>query len=372
MKSLFRIQTKSPTADGKSLLWVVLLASGLLLVGKGLAATSTSPPHLKPAQEILMGILPKSCGDLLPDEDGNLWCSDLLRKSIVKITPSGKEPEILEGAKLFPGGLEFPGRLSLSGSLLAVEDHNMSLHIVNVKTRRHVQTIPYEVLHGEVRINPSAGFTLWNDRILYTGLGFQGAPPSFDQPAQALTLFSTDLDGRGLDILKQENLPAAARIGRTLFGTGFSAPVPHGRMAVCQALPGRLLLLGPGGKVLRETPVRGLDVPAISREVLAHEDLQAETLAATPHIAGIFVVKDWIALVIERPSPAGPRLTASWLTLDLDPVKEEVIELPAQLSKWDVVARIICDRQEGVLFLVRRQQPGTVPSARLFRSQVIW
>lgn len=372
MRSLFRIRSKSVSAIVKRRLWASLVVATLFLAGGGSAATSAPPPRLKPAQEILSGVLPSSCGDLAPDEDGNLWCSDLLQRTIVKITPDGKRAETLESGHLFPGGLDGPGRLSISGSLLAVDDLNQTIHMVDVKAKRHIRTIPYDVLHGEARINPSAGFALWNERILFTGLGFESAPPPFDQPAQVMTLFSTGLDGRGLDIVRREALSASARPARALFGTGYCAPVRHGGMAVCQSLPGRLTLLGPGGKVLRETALPGFEVPAIPRGVLAREDLQAETMAATPHITGIFTAKDWIALVVQRPSAAGPRLAVSWYTLDLDLVKEESIDLPIQLSQWDVVARITYAPSGGVLFLIRHQVPGAAPSARLFRSALIW
>jgi hypothetical protein len=239
-----------------------------------------------------------------------------------------------------------------------------------LKTRRHIQTIPYETIHGKVRMNPSAGFSLWNERILFTGLGFEGPPPSFEQPAQALTLFSTGLDGRDLTVLERETLSVSARPGRTLFGFGFSAPVSGGGMAVCQAIPSRLILLGPGGKVLRTKAVPGFEVPVVPREVLAHEDLQADLLATTPHVTGLFTLNAWIALVIERPSPAGPHLSVSWFTSNLDPIKEEGIELPVQLSKWDVVTRVIHVPPDSVLFLVQHREPGAVPSARLYKSQV--
>lgn len=348
----------------------VLLASGFLVAGVALAAASVPPPHLEPAREILAGILPKSCGDVVPDEEGALWCSDFLQKRIVKITPAGKVTEVLESAPLFTGGLENPGGLSLWGSLLAVEDQNHTLHIVDVKTKRHIRTLPYETLHGAVKMNPSAGFALWKDRILFTGLGFEGPPPPFDHPVEALTLFSTGLDGRGLAIVKRETLSVLARPGRTLFGLGFAASVQSGGMAVCQALPPRLILLGPEGKVLREAVVAGLDVPVIPHALMMSEDFQAETLATTPHIVGMFTLKDWIALVVKRPSPLGPHLSVAWFASNLNPAKEDAIELPIKLAKWDVVARVAYAPPNGVLFLVRHQEPGIASSSRLYRSQV--
>jgi hypothetical protein len=141
-------------------------------------------------------------------------------------------------------------------------------------------------------------------------------------------------------------------------------------MAVGQALPGKLILLGPGGKVLREAIIPGLDIPVIPRTVLTREDLQAETLASTPHVTGLFTLKDWIGLVLQRPSPGGPRLSVAWFSSNLDLVREEGIELPVKLTKWDVVARVIGSPPNCVLFLVRHMEPGAMPSARLYRSQV--
>ncbi len=276
----------------------------------------------------------------------------------------------MEGAQLFPDGLEGPTGLSLWGSLLAVEDGNKSIHILDVKAGRLVRTIPYETLHGDFTMNPAFGFSLWKDRILFTGLGFEGPPPPADQPVQVLTLFSTGLDGRGLDVVKREYLSVQVRPGRTLFGLGFSASLPGGDMAVCQALPARLILLGPQGKVLQEAAVPGLDVPLLPRTLMRNENLQAETLAATPHVTGLFTLKDWIGLVLQRPSPAGPRLSVAWFSSHLDLVREEGVELPVKLTKWDVVARVIGSPPNGVLFLVRHREPGAMPTARLYRSQV--
>lgn len=370
MKSLNRKNSQA-TKDVRETRWsAAILASGCLLTCVGVVAASTPPPRLEPAQQILAGILPMSCGDLVPDGEGNLWCLDILQKKVVKITSAGKVGGALEGAELFPGGLEGPGSLSLWEHLLAVNDCNYNICVVNVQTKRLIKTIPYETLHGNVRMNPSAGFALWKDRIIFTGLGFEGSPPSFDQPAQALTLFSTGLDGRGLNILKRETLSVTARPGRTLFGYGFSAPVPGGGMAVGQALPGKLILLGPEGKVLREAIIPGLDVPVIPRTVLTREHLQAETLAATPHVTGLFTLKDWIGLVLQRPFPGGPRLSVAWFSSNLDLMKEAGIELPVHLTKWDVVTRVIYAPPDGVLFLVRHQEPGAASSVRLYRSQV--
>jgi len=362
MKGLFR---------RKSRLLAVILVPSLLSVGAALIAAFAPPPRLEPARETLAGIVPKSCGDVVPDDDGNLWCSDLLQRRIVKVTPAGTVTEVLEGAPLFPGGLESPGSLSLWGSLLAVEDRNHTIQMVDVKTKRHVRAISYETLHGgAVKMNPGMGFTLWKERILFTGMGFEGPLPPFDQPVQVLTLFSTGLDGRGLDVVKRETLSVQTRPGRTLFGLGFAASLPGGGMAVCQALPARLILLGPEGKVLREAVVAGLDAPVIPRALMTSEDFQAETLATTPHVAGLFTVKGWVALVLQRPSPAGPRLSVAWFSSTLDLVKEEGIELPVRLTKWDVVARVAFAPPNGVLFLVRHQAPGAAVSSRVFRSQV--
>ena len=357
----------------KKRLPTLLVVPSLLLVGAYFAAASPPPPRLDQAQEILAGILPKSFWDLAPDREGDLWHSNLLQKRIVKITPAGKMMEVLEGAPLFPGGLEGPTCLSLWENLLAVEDGNRTIHIVDVKTRRHIQTIPYKTLHGDIKMNPAFGFALWKGRILFTGMGFEGPPPPFDQPAQVLTLFSTGLDGRGLDVVKRETLSVQTRPGRSLFGLGFAASLPGGGMAVCQALPARLILLGPEGKVLRETVVPGLDVPdvpIVPLEVFMRGDLQLEMLATTPHVVGLFTVKGWVALVLQRPSSLGPRLSVAWFSSTLDLVKEEGIEWPVRLTKWDVVARVAYAPPNGVLFLVRHQAPGAAVSSRVFRSQV--
>lgn len=357
--------------------WIRRTSAGLVvlhLIGgdPGAAARPPSPPHLKAPREILSGTLPRACSDAVPDGEGNLWCSDASQRRIIKISLDTKKTDLLEAPGLFPEGLEGPGLLSLQGDRLAVDDQSQSIEIVDVKAKRHLRTLPFETLHGEFRINPSQGFALWEDRILFAGLGFQGPPPSFDRPAQALTLFTTGLDGRDMRILKRETLSAVDRPGRTLFGFGFTAPLPRDGMAVCWALPGKLLALRHGAKHLDEVAVPGLDVPAVPRDVLAREDLQAETLAATPHVAGLFTCKNWIGVVIQRPSPSGPRLSVSWFTTDLVQVREEGVDLPQPMTKWDFVVRAASISPGEVLFLIRHREPGASPSARLYKSPVEW
>ena len=200
-------------------------------------------------------------------------------------------------------------------------------------------------------MNPSAGFALWDDRIIFTGLGFEGSPPSFDQPAQALTLFSTGLDGRGLTILKRETLSVSARPGRTLFRIRLLRSRAWWRHSRRPGSAGEAHSSWPWGRFFAGDRSRTRR-PGHSTGVLAREDLQAETLATTPHVTGLFTLNDWIGLVFERPSPAGPHLSVAWLSSHLDLVKEEGIELPDKVTKWDVVVRVIQAPPDGVLFLV--------------------
>ena len=91
MKSLYR-KNSQVTQDIRKIRWPRGAPRLRFFVGLrvALAAASAPPPRLKPAQEILPGVLPKSCGDLVPDGEGNLWCLDILQKKVVKITSAGK------------------------------------------------------------------------------------------------------------------------------------------------------------------------------------------------------------------------------------------------------------------------------------------
>ncbi len=359
---------------GRTGLFLSLLICGMFsfLASRPLSA-SDAPPRLSAARRLFAGAAPAAWADFVPDEEGNLWCSDVSRNAVVKLGPDGRVKRVADGPPFFPHRLEGPRSFSLWGSLLAVEDFNRRIYVVDLLKGRTVRTLP-SVLPGDVHTNPSAGFALWKNRILFLAPGFQGAPPPFQRPAEVLTLFSTDLEGLDLKILRRETWPAAERPGRLYFGQGFSVFLPNGGAAVCSQLPARVVLLSPKGEVLREELVEDIPVPSISLEALSASDpaLEFETLARTPHVVGLLSVGRWIVLVLQRPSPNGPRLFLRWLSPSLESLKEEEFPLPEALSAWDIVARVAFAPPSGVLVLVRRHSPSGDFQSRLFRSDIQW
>lgn len=353
-------------------LFLGLLLCGLLLfpASRPLSAPD-DPPRLSAARRLFADAGPTAWVDFVPDEEGNLWCSDYSRNAVVKVGPDGRVRLAADGPPFFPRRLEGPSFLWCRGPVLAVDDFNHRIYVVDLRKGRTVRSIP-SVLPGDVHTNPSFGFTLWKNRIWFLTPGFQGAPPPFQKPAEVLTLFTTDLEGRDLKVLRRETWPAAERPGLLYFGKGFSVSLPNGGAAVCYQLPPRVVLLSPEGKVLREEVVEDLPVPVVPLAALSDPSFEFELLAQTPHVVGLLAVRQWIALVMQRPSPNGPRLSVRWLSPSLETRKEEELPLPVPLSKRDIVARVAFAPPNGVLVLVRRISPSGDLQSRLFRSDIQW